>query len=439
MKIAVIGHPIKLNKIEEVLKKINSSLSIIRIDIIGAFSEKDAENLLDIQKKVQIIIVAGRIDYMILSKKIILSCVNGYIARDITTLYKMFLELTLKKYNIKEISIDGYSMADIEEVYNELFREGRGDYSVYNYNKFELDHNKYIDDLVEFHLENYRNNNVSCCLTSMSFAYERLKELDIPVFLISSSSEVIRNTYEKLRLEYLIREKSDYNIIYITVEIDKHDDSSLFLENDYQMVKEQINVTEYIYLFAHRLKAAVEVINLSKFNLITNMKLFESETSNFKNIELINEVEKHTMSTISMGVGYGYSAREAKHHAGMGIDKAKLNGGRCCYIIFNKQNIKGPIYSTKKPEEEREIDNRFLEISKATELSTNTISKLHLLISKHKKDTFTIMELADLYGSSTRTMYRIIDKLEQNNYAVSVGKKIVDSTGRPSRLIKIKI
>ncbi|MGL5347499.1 MAG: winged helix-turn-helix transcriptional regulator, partial [Peptostreptococcaceae bacterium] len=63
--------------------------------------------------------------------------------------------------------------------------------------------------------------------------------------------------------------------------------------------------------------------------------------------------------------------------------------------------------------------------------------KIESIIKQYNITTITPNELAEFCGVSTRSINRIITKLEDKGYIRIVGKKTNTSNGRPSRLIEI--
>ena len=65
----------------------------------------------------------------------------------------------------------------------------------------------------------------------------------------------------------------------------------------------------------------------------------------------------------------------------------------------------------------------------------NTVFKFCCIIDQYDKNEFTIKELAPLFGVTTSTLNRIIDKFETKGYCKIIGKLIIRSSERPGRII----
>ena len=171
------------------------------------------------------------------------------------------------------------------------------------------------------------------------------------------------------------------------------------------------------------------------------MQLLENETDHLKSIDLLHAVQTNTASTISIGIGYGKTANEAKCGANRGMLHAGKKGGNLAFIVYNGKKIIGPLanvaQSTEPPTPS--VDEKFLRISEKVGVSVNTVFKLHCIAAQHGKSEFTINELAPLFGVTIRTMNRIIEKLAAYGFSKIIGKRVMGGSGRPSRIIRLHL
>ncbi|MHB1393770.1 MAG: hypothetical protein ACYCYE_11990 [Clostridia bacterium] len=435
MKVAVIGHPIKTNRIIKVIKKIDSAVEILSIEW---FDMDQMEELIrqtkECEKKVDAIMLTGDVLFNIISREVIFTIPVEYIPKDAGALLMGLVEAQYMGYGLESISIDSYK----EELVSELYKEmgiTTNKVKVKDYSNI-INDDCFIDDIFSYHYDLYKSGKVSVCLTGVSDVYEMLSEKNIPVVLIHSNNQSIEIAFEKLKHKYMSRKREENDLAVLFIELDIDEDESLINENDYQVALKRFKVSDKVYLFSHCVLGAIIEVSPGNYIIITSRDALYRETENLTNIKLFDTVKNNFTSTISIGIGFGDSAREAKYNAGLGLDKSKKSGGNCAYIVYSNNRLIGPI-SGGKNQRETIIDDRFLKIAQKSGLSVNTIFKLDCMINRYKKNSFTIKELAQLYGISLRSMYRIIEKLENANYAIEVGVKVVDSSGRPSRIMRL--
>ena len=118
---------------------------------------------------------------------------------------------------------------------------------------------------------------------------------------------------------------------------------------------------------------------------------------------------------------------------------ASKKGGGLAFLVYESKKIIGPLANIAPNQENSDsiIDEKFLRISEKVGVSINTVFKLCCIIDQYDKNEFTIKELAPLFGVTTRTMNRIIEKFETKGYCKIIGKRIIGSSGRPSRIIHL--
>jgi hypothetical protein len=173
--------------------------------------------------------------------------------------------------------------------------------------------------------------------------------------------------------------------------------------------------------------------------LFTTRKILEYETKNLRELPLLNKVKQRTNHTISIGIGFGMTAREAKSNAIYGKNKALKAGGHQCFIVHKRDKV-DRINPTELNNSHPQLSNsNFKGISDETGISVNNIYQIKIIMDLYKKDTFTSQELSKEFGNSLRSMNRIIEKLELAGYVEVVGKRIIGKAGRPSRVLKILI
>jgi hypothetical protein len=122
----------------------------------------------------------------------------------------------------------------------------------------------------------------------------------------------------------------------------------------------------------------------------------------------------------------------------MGVQRAKDMGGDQSFLVHENKYIK--LFNERESTSNTDdfyIDAKFLKIAESTNISVNGIFKLQCIIDQNKKDLFTPNELALAFGNTTRSMNRILEKLELCGYVKVVGKKVMGGAGRPSRIVKL--
>ena len=390
--------------------------------------------------EVDALLFTGKTPYTLAGKYIKPLVPWEYVPRSGSSLMRVLLYAKLwTDFDICNISFDTYNQELLHEAYREIgIPLDQLRIFIAEEQRPSADYQAHICD---FHRKNYYQNHASCCITALQGAYDELRACSVPCLLMEPTANIIRESLYKLQLKYLVKISRQSQLVAICIQIDTPSELSLLADDEYQTALNRTKVSEQIYLFAQRIQAAVIETGDNHYLLFTTMQLLENETNSLKSIELLHAVSVNTSSTISVGIGYGQTANEAKSGANRGMMHAVKMGGNLAFIVYDGKKLIGPLENIAPNNEKQApiIDENFLCISEKVGVSINTVYKLHCLTEQYGKNEFTIRELAPLFGVTTRTMNRIIEKFEANGYCKIIGKRIMGNSGRPSRIILLKI
>ena len=361
-----------------------------------------------------------------------------YIPREKSSLMTVLTEATaLHQLDIAKISIDSVDTIALMETYQEI---GLPDSSL----QIQVAEEKIFDDdysgyLAEFHKQAFRADKVSFCITGMSGVQKVLANAKIPCFKMKRMPDVIKNIVTKLKLKHELRINQKNQIVVLAVEVDPPGENTLVAHDDYQVAVNKMRASEQIYLFARKIQAAVIELSLGNYLLFTLRKILETETSQMSQFDFIHSGSRRLSSTVSVGIGFGKTAIEAKSGACLGKDRAQKCGGNRIFVVDEGEKIIGPISSLNKEDQpEKDPDGLIADIAAKSGLGKKTVYKLFSLIQQYNLDTVTPAALAGLYGVTPRSINRILVRLEQCGYAKIIGVKTPTDSGRPSRLIKLR-
>lgn len=435
MKLGIVGHPRMISIITQLIKKHYKSYDVESIPFISTEAETVANYIKENEYIYDGLLFTGKIPYDLINSKIISQKPWAYINLDASQLLKVLLKAILKYgYDIKRISIDSFSKEEIDDVYKEL-ELGDWGRDIYISDKKSFSPS-FLLELEKFHRDNFVDNKVSFCITSISRVYESLDKENVPCVILDPTLSNVKESLDILKLKMKIQQTQNDNIVVIAVERDLPNEYALVKENEYQLALDSMKISESIYLFAQRIQAAVVEQEMGKYLLFTTKNLFEIETDKLQKFSLLDSHNTQRFGTLSIGIGYGETTREAKYKASLGLLKAKKSGGNQAYKVQYDSYI-GPINPSVESSDNN-IDGIFQTIAFESGISINSILKIQLIIDQEKRDSFTSVELAKLYGVSLRSMNRMIEKLINVGYVEIIGRRILSTAGRPRRVLKFK-
>lgn len=434
MKICIIGHETTIKKMTDVIK----DEEYLEIHSLAFNTVEQKEGVIKYLKTEEShydgIIFTGKIPYVLINQAILSKNPWAYLEYDISSLYHaLFHAASINKWSLERISIDSFEEKTVEIAFKDLSIP----YDVRKIRTacFDIYNDQFLNQLTQFHIENYRSKGISFCITGITAVYEKLIEENIPTIKLHVTDENIRKVFQILKLKKELNLNKMSQIVVLDIEIDNASD---FSQDEYHRMLEHSIVSKEIYHFAQEIQAAISVESKEKFLLFGTKNIVELATDNYTKLSLIDSVNKNTNSTISIGIGYGTTAREAKHAAERGRRRAKKHGGNQAYVVKSNEYI-GPMKPSRHKNHQNELHTYWQIVSDKAGISVNNIYKVHNAILRLGKDSYAPKELADQIGITLRSMNRLIEKLDKAGYVEVLGKKIVGQAGRPSRIIKIKI
>lgn len=435
MKIAIIGSRKSIEIVKNTILK-----GYFFIETVYFTFDKYSE-VIDILKEneseVDAVLFTGKTTFQYATNFIKPSVPWEYVPRNrMSFVYTMIKAIYTNKYDISKISIDSYSEKVIYETFEEIGYK-KEDVSIYqpNYNILDPD---YMKNLIEFHENCFKSGQVKLCITGIYDVYEILNKLNVPCMHVDFSTDVIMEYINKLRLRYQLKVNEDSNLITINTTVDMLKEYSIYSKSEFQILQHRNTISEIIYGYAQRIGAATLRVSDDNYYLFTTKSVIENDTNKFEYFKLLNELHnKPYIQKVSIGIGLGHDPLESKNNAEIANSKSSKSDIDCLFIMDKDNKLIGPITSATKNSENKKVDKYLLEISEKTGIGISTIHKLESIINQYNIDTITTNELSKLCGISSRSINRIIVKLEDKGYVRVVGKTSSPTNGRPSRLIKI--
>lgn len=434
--LGLVGHERTMDITVQLIKQHFSNIKITKIPMNTMNTSEVVSCIKRDESFFDGILFTGKIPYDLINAEMISKKPWVYIRHDPSRLLSGLLEASnVHKYDISKISIDSYSRDEVFEIFSNIkMPKDTLNLQISNNTIFN---DRFLEDIKSFHERSFKEKGVFVCITGISNVFEYLTQRNIPCIVLDPTKQSIEEALRYFESKQRSKSEKNSQIVVLAIERDLPNEHALIKENEYQLALESMKISEEIYLFSQRVQAAVVERDIGKYLLFTTKYLLELETEELQKLNIITKQIVQRFGTLSIGIGYGETAREAKYNANLGLIKAKKHGGNQAYKVENNQYIGPIIPSSSHNKEERHIDGPFQHIAAKTGISLNSIIKLQTIIDQQKNDTFTPNELAKLYGVSSRSMNRLLEKLLDFKYAQIIGCNMRTDAGRPSRIIQL--
>ena len=436
MKVGFVAPPIMF--CERFLDVARKEFPQVEVELLVYHDFSDVAGLLEEkQDAVDVVIFAGIVamDYAneyVPRKKLWLS-----LALSGNSLFRSLLLAMRSGYDIENLSFDTYDSFVLRDVFIDLGYDIPDEaFKCFKGNTLEP---SYLEQVYDYHVNNYRYKGVSACITGLQKVHERMTREEIPHLLVYPVRNVMREQLTFAQQFHQATHEAKGHIIVMLVSMGYPSDYSIMLESNAEFISEKMKVAQHIYRYAGQLQALVLEESQRDFLLLSTRDIVELETRQFSQLSLLDWMEREVHYPVAVGIGHGDSVELAKKNAVRAMLRAKKSGRNAAYVYMGDGDMTGPIVAARPAaglaEGETRIDSKFLLIAEKADLSINTIYNLHRFLARTSKDGYTSQEIAKALDYSKRYTDKLLQRLEELKYVSVSGKRILGKAGRPVRIL----
>ncbi|XAM51421.1 hypothetical protein TVTCOM_15320 [Terrisporobacter vanillatitrophus] len=228
----------------------------------------------------------------------------------------------LTKQNIKDLSIDTYSKSNMKQIFD-MVGVNLNDTNIKLYELNLENYRNLNEEALEFHKKNLKENKNVCVVTALSKVNNELKNMNIKNYMAIPTESVIMDSFERLYLKYIAKVNKNSQLVSIFIEIDLPSEYSLISKNEYYYIREKNKVSDIVYEFARDIEATIVEVSFNTYLLFTTKEIIERKTNNFKEISILGWISQKSLHIVSVGIGYGKTASEAKYNSNIAMIKSK--------------------------------------------------------------------------------------------------------------------
>ncbi len=292
-----------------------------------------------------------------------------------------------------------------------------------------------IEEIIQYHKELWERKKTKFALTSIDFVNKRLNALGIPCF----SMIVPENTiYEALKRaadygELVISKNSQIAVGMITV-----NQYQAFLSTGRFSQDGTIAVYQMLLDVGKATEATIHQMGLDQFIIYGTRKSIEQIISYFQNPSLFKKIERVLNITVSVGFGFGQTAKAAEENARIALFYANKNtDSTSAYLVTDEKEVFGPLNADAKTFQLRSENQDVLDIVEKTGVGVATIYKLLQFLKLRNENRFTAKDLAEYLEVSRRNAERILKKLMDHQFVIVIGEEQPYQQGRPRAIYRI--
>lgn len=431
MKIGVIGPSITVNIIKNVVQRDLPDVQFVYH--CSEFYEQAGEMAaaFQAQREVDAILFTGPTNFAYARKRVSPTIPWSYLPHSRTAALQALLEaMAVHGSDLKAISVDRYEPELMRQV---LERAGIQGTQILRA-PCDFEEPGYEKKLQEFHRGCYLRGEVSACFTSMEHIMEPLVAEGIPCVRIYPAEEIVQEQVYHLQILDLSARENQGKLAVIAIRFDYTFDSEqdLFIR-EWEKMQYQNEFREQVYAAAQRMEAAVFGDGLDHFFILTTRSmLMNAFLKSKEHWKLLRFGQRSPEFRVWMGIGIGSAMLVAKSRATMALNHAVKEHSGTSFLAEGEDQSLTPLDTGAPPQEQAaEFFARKIQVS------METLDKIRQCLRSHG-DTLTSDQLAQGMGITTRSVNRIISRLEEAGCVTVVGKHSTGK-GRPARVMKIAL
>lgn len=428
IRLGIVGPEDSLILLRKVLREFDREITVV---------EKAYENFEDLgdiatmAQDVDIILYSGQAPYFWVKSNVNIETPGVYIPRNGTSLYKVLFDIYRDGKDVSALSFDTISRRDIEETYMEL--------NLPLTQVFTMDYDKYLpyEKLVDYHKSLWNEGKTHAAVTCLNKTYEELKKSGIPAYRILPTISSVRHSLEKAIMYGESIKLKETQMALILVRVEDVEDT-LYESSNYQLQIKLLELYQIILGYGDQTNATVTKINDTEFMIITTRGCLEESTDIFLGSPLLRALKSNTNLKVTVGIGFGRTAKMAETNARQAVKLSKENGSDCCFLVTEEGKVIGPMREDRgaiKSVADLDLE----ELAKKLNMNVINLSKFKSSLRRLGKNKVTAKELSEYMNISQRSARRILAQLEEKGAAKILENKSVLGKGRPSRVYQVLI
>lgn len=386
----------------------------------------------ELSGKVDVILYSGYFPYKLSKEVIPYQLPAHYIPLKGSSLFRALYCLKNSVPNLHAFSIDTLTRKDINGVLDEL-----GEKMEVFLNNIPLADDA-IEEIIEFHHQLFIEKKTSGALTGIKLVSDRLTERQIPNEWILPTEQDIVVTLERALLSTEKRRNRESQIVFGIIMVDQYEKMMKKMESEQHIQRLKLNLHKLLLDYIEQLEGYLTTLNGQEYMFVTTRGVFERVTQGYKFMPIHNEVKRQLKVTLSIGIGFGFSANQAGSHARIALNQATQFGGDKCFIVREDRNVIGPVEMEASVKYPLSItDPKLLYYAGKSGMTAAYIRKLFALLEQKNKNMFTAQELASIFGITTRSAHRILLQWLDAELVEIVGIEKITSKGRPRQVYSL--
>lgn len=391
--------------------------------------------------EVDVLLFTGSLPYMVSKREIEKRRIPAiYIPLDE---YIVSLTLFNVKYNlnINTFSLDISDSVNVREVFDEVSLD-MNNIHIKNLNRVYADDGAFdYEEIIDFHEQLWKEGKTEIAVTCVSMVYKKLQARNVPVIRMIHPQKTIKDTLRRAIMQGELEQSKKAQIVVGFVRIEDYN-KQLKEKGSYLVENNALLLHQLLLDFSADIHASIQRIGKDEFIVYGTKGAFELITNQYRELTILNKIEKLLEIKVNIGFGFGLTTKEAENNAQTALKySADFDRENSAYIVSADKRLLGPLTDDSNNESsvldsQRPYDYLLL-LSKKSGINLQNVKKIVEFSRMISFQPFTASDLAEYMQVSRRGAERFIKVLANTEIAKAVGEEQVSQLGRPTTLYQI--
>lgn len=428
IRLGIIGPESTVELIRSVGKEVKGDFTMVE-KVYKSYEE--LKNLKSFYQDMDALLFSGQAPYFWIKTQENIDIPMLYIPRNGTCLYKVLFDMYRDNVDMSSLSFDTIKKSHIEETYGEL-NLPLGEVNT-------MDYDRYLpyDEIIDYHKEMWKSKKTKAAVTCLQKPHEELSRIGILTYRIYPTKSIIRSTLEKALLYGESTKLKETQIALIIVRAEDVN-GMLNEQTSYQVRRLMLELEQILLDYSEERQASMLKIGDTEFMLVTTRGGLEEYPNLYSDSQLLRKIKTNSPLRVSVGIGYGRTARMAETNARTALSLSAREGGNCYFLTVEGGNVLGP-YMPEVSTSPEKLSIDLEDLAEKLNMSVLNLRKIKTAIHHINKTEITAQELGVAMNLSERSARRILSQMEKKGVAKITGNRTLFDKGRPRYIYKIFI
>ena len=290
-----------------------------------------------------------------------------------------------------------------------------------------------VDIMLKNHIALWKEDKIDLSITAFGNFLPKLKKHGIRHILIRPSLEHVREVFRGIINEITIIKLNNSRAVVAYVSIEAGDeDATVPLDERLNTLKRSTRE----FLHTQNIVDTVQIVD-RHIQICTTYGDFVKITSNVQNCSLLDYLNSEVNGYVKVGWGSGQEYYQARENASKANRQAKAYTGSCSFFINEDQKVVGPLRNTDIIKYCENGDPEIMQLAQNIDMNNINLQKIVSYAEIIGTNKLSSEDVAQCLSITVRGANRILNKIEEKEYAKAVFEKRENNKGRPKKYFEL--